>query len=210
MTVDTLRDVDSIIDLVDLSLDFAKVNRATMHQDGKRPESDSDHTFSLSLIACNLADKYYKDLDLGLVSQFALIHDLVEVYAGDLDQVSVTKQSELDDKKLREAESFSKIKNKFDKTFPWTAIMIAKYESQDTREARFIKLVDKILTEPTNILNRCAYFRNNNISDEYFEEYFDKKYKKCEKIADGDFDLILEIYKEINSKMRKIYYNKIQ
>jgi hypothetical protein len=48
------RTVDKIIELGNLSLNFSKTNRITLHQDGLRPESDTDHTFMLNLLACSL------------------------------------------------------------------------------------------------------------------------------------------------------------
>jgi 5'-deoxynucleotidase YfbR-like HD superfamily hydrolase len=37
----------------------------------------------LGLIACAFAAAHLPDLDVGLIAQYALVHDLVEVYAGD-------------------------------------------------------------------------------------------------------------------------------
>lgn len=79
--------------LADLCLQFARVNRATHHPDGVRPETNADHTVMLGVYACSLAQRIndeMKDphrlpyLDVGRVAQFALIHDLPEVYAGDV------------------------------------------------------------------------------------------------------------------------------
>jgi hypothetical protein len=48
----------------------------------EQPESDTDHTVMLALIACALAPIVDARLDVGLVAQYALVHDLVEAYAG--------------------------------------------------------------------------------------------------------------------------------
>ena len=40
------------IRLADLILRFGRVNRATYHPDGERPESDTDHTVMLGILAC--------------------------------------------------------------------------------------------------------------------------------------------------------------
>lgn len=68
---------NKIEELASLVLDFGKVDRITAHQDGVFPESDTDHTVMLGVIGVSLAKRLYNDLDLGLIAQFALVHDLV-------------------------------------------------------------------------------------------------------------------------------------
>src|SRR5258708_12728587 len=48
-----------------------------------RHENDAEHSFSLGLVAICLAPMIDAKLDLGLISQYALIHDLAEIYPGD-------------------------------------------------------------------------------------------------------------------------------
>lgn len=79
----TERTADVTLNLGRLALLFGRVNRITKHDDGMTLESDTDHTIMLSLLACAFASKYMPDLDIGRVAQFALVHDLVEAYAGD-------------------------------------------------------------------------------------------------------------------------------
>ena len=111
--------IDKVFELAKLSLDFAKVNRVTHHEDGIRNESDTDHTFMLSLIACSLADTFYKDkLDIGLVSQFALVHDLVEVHVGDTNSFINVSEEARKEKQERERKSLEKIKDEFGENFP--------------------------------------------------------------------------------------------
>ncbi len=43
---------DSMVGLARLSLTFGQDNRITYHPDGKTPESDTDHTVMLGIIAC--------------------------------------------------------------------------------------------------------------------------------------------------------------
>jgi len=78
-----------VVRLGQLALAFGRVNRITRHEDGTTPESDTDHTVMLGLIACALAERWYPHLDRGLVAQYALVHDLVEVYAGDTPTLAI-------------------------------------------------------------------------------------------------------------------------
>ncbi len=90
-----------LIDIGKLILTFAKVNRVTLHEDGVTQESDTDHTVMLSVSACALASKLYPELNLGKIAQFAIVHDLVEVYALDTNTINIT-DSEREEKKDRE------------------------------------------------------------------------------------------------------------
>ena len=99
-------ETQGLVDIGKLVLQFAKVNRVTLHEDGITPESDTDHTVMLSVCACALADALYKDkLDIGKVAQFATVHDLVEVYAGDTNTINISKAGR-EEKNKKEQESF--------------------------------------------------------------------------------------------------------
>jgi putative hydrolase of HD superfamily len=161
-----------LIDIGKLALQFAKVNRVTFHEDGVRPESDTDHTVMLSLCACALAHALYKDvLDIGKVAQFALVHDLVEVYAGDTDSINLSHEAK-EEKEKKEKESLTRITNQFANVYPWIHTMIIEYESLVSQEARFVKVLDKAMTKITNILDHGAAIKRHGASrDELTSHY---------------------------------------
>jgi 5'-deoxynucleotidase YfbR-like HD superfamily hydrolase len=154
---------EGLIDIGKLILTFAKVNRATWHEDGTTPESDTDHTVMVSVCACALADKLYKDtLDIGLVAQFAVVHDLVEAYALDTDSFGISEAQEKE-KIARERAALDRLEKEFKDVYPWLPVMIKRYESFDTKEARFVKTVDKLMTKITHVLNSGTYFKMRNM-----------------------------------------------
>lgn len=172
---------EKMLELAEMILDFSKVYRATLHHDKVSPESDTDHTVMLSVMSCAFAKEFYRDLDLGKVSQFATVHDLVEVYAGDTNTINMTEEMK-NEKEIKEKDSLHKIKNKFETSFPWIFETIEEYESQKSKEARFVKALDKLLSEMTNILNECQYFKNNNLNKEFLKEHLDFKLNKNKKL----------------------------
>lgn len=153
-----------ITQLASTILDFGKVNRQTFHQDGLQPESDTDHTVMLGIIAGSLAKKMYPDLDIGLVVQFALVHDLVEVYAGDTPTLMDVGEDFFKEKTNREQQALERLKSEFGEKFSWIHTMIEKYEKLDTKEARFIKTLDKILPKLTVILNNAKGINDNKLA----------------------------------------------
>ena len=59
------------------------VIRRTPVGDVSRKENDAEHTFSLALLALVLADYADEGVDINRVIRMALVHDLIEIYAGD-------------------------------------------------------------------------------------------------------------------------------
>lgn len=57
--------------------------RATTLCDGSRPENSAEHSWHLALYAMVLADQAGPDVDLTRVIKMLILHDLVEIDAGD-------------------------------------------------------------------------------------------------------------------------------
>lgn len=61
-----------------------QIYRQTLLMDGSRNENDAEHSWHLALMAMVLQEySPKKDLDITKVLKMLLIHDLVEIYAGD-------------------------------------------------------------------------------------------------------------------------------
>src|SRR5665213_258109 len=110
----TARIPDSLADdtlaLGKLILSFAETYRNTRLLNGDVFESDTDHTVMLGVIACAIAHEYEPSLDVGKIAQFALVHALVAVYAGDTDTFGMHKdENKKLDKERREAAAFERL-----------------------------------------------------------------------------------------------------
>ncbi len=67
-----------------LEVDKVKnIVRQTYLSDGKRKENDAEHSWHLALMAVLLKEYAQEDVDLSKVVPMVLIHDLVEIDAGD-------------------------------------------------------------------------------------------------------------------------------
>lgn len=152
-----------IVELSQLCLQFARVNRVTYHEDGKRFESDSDHTVMLGIVACAFAEQFEPNLDRGLIAQYALVHDFVEVYAGDTCTINATGEQFVD-KAAREAVALDKLRAQFSGIFPWLIAIIESYDSLASPEARFIKTLDKVLPKITHALNKGAALIDHGVA----------------------------------------------
>jgi putative hydrolase of HD superfamily len=134
---------DAVTELAALAMAFGRIDRTCCYHATGEKESDTDHTVMLSWVAPSLAAKLYPGrLDVGLVSQFASVHDAVEVYAGDTPTLRIGPAGRAA-KAARERAAAQRIAAQFAGRLPWMAEMVERYERQEEPEARFVRAVDK-------------------------------------------------------------------
>jgi 5'-deoxynucleotidase YfbR-like HD superfamily hydrolase len=172
--VNPLVKVDDIVELGRLLLKFSRIERATYHEDGLRKETDADHTVMLGILGCAVARQLRPDLDLGKVAQYALVHDLVEVYAGDTVTIDIS-ETEKQEKMKRESAALSRITDEFSNSFPWLIETMLSYEALNTIEARFVKGIDKLMPKITHILNHGKYIRELGMTRVGLSKIYDKQ-----------------------------------
>lgn len=143
-----VEDIDHAIALASAALTFGQVQRATLHPDGT-PESDATHTVMLALLVADVAAR--EGLDVGLAVQFALVHDLPEVYAGDTCTARGLSPDAAAEKAAREAASLERLRAELGPC--WTTDMVDRYEAQREPEARLVRYLDKVLPKLTHVLN---------------------------------------------------------
>lgn len=132
-----------------------------------RNETDAEHSWSLAFLASCLAPEIDPQLDVGKCCRFAVIHDVVEVYAGD---TSIwAKQSKLDSKHEREKAALEKITKNFS-AFPALASSIREYEAKDSKEALFIFALDKFIAALNLYEDKGHYFIKNKLSKTVVDE----------------------------------------
>lgn len=192
MTLDAETAVDAMVGIGRLSLDFGRVDRITYHQDGLAPESDSDHTVMLGLIACALAEQYFPDLNIGLIAQYALVHDLVEVYAGDTPTLRLPSADAKAEKRQREHAAYLRIQAEFRGSLPWLPVLIDSYELRERPEARFVKALDKLLPKITHILNGAVTIHKQGMTAVELTERYEAQIGELKAYA-ADFPELFEL-----------------
>jgi 5'-deoxynucleotidase YfbR-like HD superfamily hydrolase len=127
-----------------LLIPFMKIRRDIWFPtEPEREETDGEHGYTLSMLAITLAERMKLNLDTGLIAKYALVHDLVEVHAGDVsarsDPVAIERKAQ------KEQEAFLIIKEKYLKNAPWIATYIEKYEERNDEESKFVYATDKFM-----------------------------------------------------------------
>ena len=95
----------------------------------ENPESVAAHSWGMAILALRLAPK---DVDLTKVLSMCLVHDLPEVKVGDLTpHDDVSNKAELEHSAMKELAP------------DWLALF-EEYEAGESKEARFVKQIDKL------------------------------------------------------------------
>lgn len=123
--------------------EFRKIKRVMYNTGEDRLENDTEHSYQLTMLAWYIIDAYKLDLDKNLVIRYCLVHDLVEVYAGDTYIYSQDKEH-FDSKAKREEEALVQIEKEFSE-FPDIFRFIEQYEHRNDRESLFVYALDKII-----------------------------------------------------------------
>ena len=144
-------DLAHAMKIVRLSLALARVERVTRHEDGVRPETDTDHTVMLTLLACEFAPSI---LNRARIAEFATVHDLAEAYAGDTPTLMIDAAGRAA-KDAREEAARARIAAELGPD-SWIVQTLAVYERQEELEARWVKIVDKACPKLTHLLNGCV------------------------------------------------------
>lgn len=171
-----------------------------------REETDGEHAYTLAMIAITLSERMKLGLDTGLTAKYALVHDLVEVHAGDTsvrasDAVLATKTD-------REHEAFLLIKDRYLEHAPWIAEHIEAYESRADEESKLVYAADKFLGALTRIAGDGArwaeYYPSADGSD--FHKVVARLRHKAE-IYPPLLDLFDAIHDHLD-ELRPSYYQK--
>ncbi len=122
--------------------EMKNVFRRNLIIDGSRRENDAEHSWNLAMLAM-LFEKYSTEkVDLEKVLKIALVHDLIEVYAGDTFAYDAKGNK---DKLQREIESANKLFGILD---PVQGAEIRalwdEFEAKETPESKYANAIDRI------------------------------------------------------------------
>ena len=105
-----------------------------------RKENDAEHSFSLALLAMVLEEYADEDVSIDRVIRMALVHDLIEIYAGD---TYVYDQTAMETKAAREDDAARKLFGMLPKEQggEYEALW-REFDAEETPDARFAACLD--------------------------------------------------------------------
>lgn len=163
---------------------FRTIERKIHTASGDRLENDSEHTFNLALLAWFVsADR--DDLNTNKVLKLALVHDLIEVYAGD---AAFFETNKMQQKRRLEKQAVETLSQEW-ADFKDLKSLVKEYEDRQTTEAKFVYALDKIAPLLNNYLTGAVSWQQFKIPYETVKSH------KAEKVALDP--QVLAIYKEL-------------
>ena len=109
----------------------------------ERHENDAEHTLSVAYLCWFIHDELGLELDMEKVLKYAMAHDIVEVYSGDVN--SFASEEAREQKRRDEAEAQARLGDEFKGFVGFTRIMDSYQDKEDgDEEALFVWTVDKV------------------------------------------------------------------
>ncbi|KKP72751.1 MAG: Hydrolase (HAD superfamily) [Candidatus Moranbacteria bacterium GW2011_GWE2_35_164] len=147
MNGNNLENLEKIFDFLEVAEKLKSTLRYNKTTSG-RQESTAEHSWRLALMIFMLADELKLEIDVSRAVKIALVHDLAEALTGDIDAILIAEgKISKEEKEIQEARAVEKIQQ----TLPAlvgkeiTALQ-NEYNENKTREAKFVKALDKIET----------------------------------------------------------------
>jgi 5'-deoxynucleotidase YfbR-like HD superfamily hydrolase len=136
----------TILDISQVTIDFASIERVPRYYTHRR-ENNAEHSFMLGLAGVSIAEQHFPRLNSGLVTQFALVHDLVELETMDIPTFNASEAT-LAAKEAAEKQALEVLGAKLN---PILMSYLERYEEQEEPEARLVRHVDKLLPYSVDI-----------------------------------------------------------
>ncbi len=175
-----------------LAMKFARVERVPRYDERTR-ENDAEHSFMLALVATELADQLYPGkLNPALVTQFSMVHDLIELKTGDV----ATFHYDSTDMAAKQAIEHAALEELLAELPPYIAHLLRTYEEQKLPEAIFVRGVDKQLPIIVDILGAGKKVMNEDYGVSTAEELEKGHTKLHSRIANSfkDFPELVEMH----------------
>jgi putative hydrolase of HD superfamily len=129
--------------------------------DGSRRENSAEHSWHLALMAMVLAEYIDEPVDVGRTIRLVLVHDIIEIDAGDTFAYDLSGYA---DKAEREERAAGRIFGLLpgDQAAEFRALW-DEFEAGRTAEARFANALDRLMPLLHNYLNEGGVWRENGI-----------------------------------------------
>ena len=122
--------------------EMKNIFRRNLIADGSRRENDAEHSWHLAMLAMLLEEYSAEKVNVERVLKIALVHDLIEVYAGDTFAYDAKGN---EDKHAREVQAADKLFGMLD---PVQGAEIRalwdEFEAMETAESRYANAIDRI------------------------------------------------------------------
>ena len=126
-----------------VEIDKAKnIFRRNLIADGSKNENDAEHMWHLGVMAMILSEYADKDVDISKVIKMALVHDIVEIYAGDTFAYDVGGYTDKEDREATAADRlYSILPEEQGKEL---RDLWEEFDALETPEAKYANAIDRL------------------------------------------------------------------
>lgn len=130
MQMDFLFEIDKMKDIF----------RQSLVVSGKREENDAEHSWHMALVALTIKEYFKGEIDLEKSLKMILIHDLVEIYAGDTPAFGEVRPDKEDEEVKAAKKIFSLLPEDQKECF---LNLWLEFEECESNEAKFANVCDR-------------------------------------------------------------------
>ncbi len=138
MCQDFKKQIDFIMELDKIK----KIGRQTYLSDGSRKENDAEHSWHLALMCFVLADYANEPIDVLKTMKMVLLHDVIEIDAGDTYAYDAEGNKTKRERELKAADRIFGILPE-GQAREYRALW-DEFEAMDTPESKFANMLDKV------------------------------------------------------------------
>jgi len=190
--IKALRKLQSLVN------NFSLISRRHMIPGTERYESDTEHTLAVTMLAWQIQTMHKLPLDTAKILKYAIAHDLVEVYAGDVN--TFASKTERAEKVIQEKKAMASLAHDLPE-FKDLHKTIAAYEERADDESLFVWTVDKMQALLLGDLDSWRPYKNLSISYETFCARHDE-------LLDTASPHAKQIYSALYEHCKETYYDK--
>jgi putative hydrolase of HD superfamily len=158
-----MANLDNLLEFISFTHDIQRVKRAMFVKGEDTYENDSEHSYQIAMAAFYIIETNQLALDVYHVMALALVHDIIEVYAGDTPVYG--SHEALASKAEREAAAVKQLQDRW----PQLTLLhelVAECEARVTPESKFVYALDKLVPMLNNYLDEGRSWRRQGVSFE--------------------------------------------
>jgi len=156
---DLKQQLDFILELDRLKAVYRKV---MVKSDKNRQENSAEHSWHISMMAQTLHVYAAEPVNVARVTTMLLIHDIVEIDAGDT--FAFAAQAELDAQEAKELDAANRIFGLLPKKqYQEMLNLWLEFEAAESNDAKFAKAMDRVLPLLQNMKNDGGSWAKHNV-----------------------------------------------
>jgi putative hydrolase of HD superfamily len=166
-----------------------QIFRRTKLFDQSRVENDAEHSWHLAMMAITFSDYANEEVDLLRVIKMVLIHDIVEIDAGDY----IVYTNKGNEKKQKEVEGANRIFNILPKELANELLSLwFEFEKNETSDAKFANAIDRLEPIMQNYYSKGEAWIKHNIKADQIRKVNKKIEKGSKKLWEYTLSLVDE------------------